>query len=191
VIGTANADQLKGFDNGERISGFGGDDNLSGQEGNDTLNGGSGEDALYGGSGNDLLAGRSGNDSLWGEGGNDTIVGGQGRDLICGGDGADRFSFNNPDEGADTIIDFLASQGDKVAISATGFGGGLVAGAAISPGQFILGSTAMDGNDRFIYNPLNGMLFFDPDGSQALAPVQIATLDSKPTLTASDILIFA
>ncbi|MFN9630409.1 MAG: calcium-binding protein [Cyanobacteriota bacterium] len=191
TFGTADADLLVGSTDGERLSGFGGDDHLSGQGGHDTLDGGSGDDELYGGFGNDALLGRSGNDILWGAGGNDTIIGGQGADRSHGGDGADRFIFNSPDEGGDTIIDFLSNQGDRLALSAIGFGGGLTAGTAVDPGQFVVGTAATNDHHRLIYNTLTGLLLFDPDGSQALAPIQIATLNSKPTLAATDILVFS
>jgi len=138
---------------------------------------------------NNTITGNSGNNTLIGGAGNDTLIGGLGNDTLTGGAGGDRFTFNNRNEGIDTITDFLSSQGDKIAVSAAGFGGGLAAGVAITAAQFVLGTTALNASNRFIYNIINGVLSFDADGTNILVPVQIATLSSKPTLTASDILV--
>ncbi|MCZ8192347.1 MAG: DUF4347 domain-containing protein [Microcystis sp. LE19-338.1B] len=138
---------------------------------------------------NNILTGNSGNNILNGSDGNDTLIGGTGNDTITGGAGSDRFTFNNRNEGIDTITDFLSSQGDKITVSAGGFGGGLAAGVAITAAQFLLGTTALNASNRFIYNTITGGLFFDGDGTGTLAAIQIATLSSKPTLTASDILV--
>ncbi|MFN9674640.1 MAG: calcium-binding protein, partial [Microcystis sp.] len=138
---------------------------------------------------NNILTGNSGNNILNGSDGNDTLIGGTGNDTITGGAGGDRFTFNNRNEGIDTITDFLSSQGDKITVSAGGFGGGLAAGVAITAAQFVLGTTALNASNRFIYNTITGGLFFDGDGTGTLAAIQIATLSSKPTLTASDILV--
>ncbi|MBD2620888.1 endo-1,3-1,4-beta-glycanase ExsH [Microcystis flos-aquae FACHB-1344] len=138
---------------------------------------------------NNIITGNSGNNTLNGSDGNDTLIGGTGNDTITGGTGSDRFTFNNRNEGIDTITDFLSSQGDKITVSAAGFGGGLAAGVAITTAQFVLGTTALNASNRFIYNTITGGLFFDGDGTGTLAAIQIATLSSKPTLTASDILV--
>jgi Ca2+-binding RTX toxin-like protein len=138
---------------------------------------------------NNVITGNSGNNILNGSDGNDTLIGGTGNDTITGGAGSDRFTFNNRNEGIDTITDFLSSQGDKIALSAAGFGSGLAAGVAITAAQFVLGTTALNASNRLIYNTITGRLFFDGDGTGTLAAIQIATLSSKPTLTASDILV--
>ncbi|MFN9259386.1 calcium-binding protein, partial [Microcystis sp.] len=138
---------------------------------------------------NNIITGNSGNNILNGGTGIDTLIGGTGNDTITGGAGSDRFTFNNRNEGIDTITDFLSSQGDKITVSAAGFGGGLAAETAITAEQFVLGTTALNASNRLIYNTITGDLFFDGDGTGTLAAIQIATLSSKPTLTASDILV--
>ncbi|TRU70253.1 MAG: hypothetical protein EWV47_19250, partial [Microcystis viridis Mv_BB_P_19951000_S68] len=135
------------------------------------------------------IIGSSNDDIITGTLNNDILVGGLGNDTITGGAGSDRFIFNNRNEGIDTITDFLSSQGDKIALSAAGFGGGLAAGVAITAAQFVLGTTALNASNRLIYNTITGGLFFDGDGTGTLAAIQIATLSSKPTLTVSDILV--
>jgi Ca2+-binding RTX toxin-like protein len=143
---------------------------LSGLDGDDTIVGGRfGSDILVGGNGNDLLTGRGGSDRL------------------LGGSGADRFRFLAPNEGIDSIADFVAKD-DTIRVLAAGFGGGLAAGTAISSAQFRIGSVAADASDRFIYNN-NGALFFDLDGAGGAAQVQIATLIGVPTITTADIFI--
>ncbi|MFB2804482.1 LamG-like jellyroll fold domain-containing protein [Microcystis sp. BLCC-F209] len=135
------------------------------------------------------IIGSSDNDILSGTLDNDILIGGLGNDTLTGGAGGDRFTFNNRNEGIDTITDFLSSQGDKIALSAAGFGGGLAAGVAITSAQFVLGTTALNASNRFIYNTITGGLFFDGDGTGTLAAIQIVTLSSKPTISASDILV--
>ncbi|MFB2808003.1 hypothetical protein ACE1AQ_22850, partial [Microcystis sp. BLCC-F209] len=135
------------------------------------------------------IIGSSENNILSGTLDNDILIGGLGNDTITGGAGGDQFTFNNRNEGIDTITDFLSSQGDKIAVSAAGFGGGLAAGVAITAAQFVLGTTALNGSNRFIYNTITGGLFFDGDGTGTLAAIQIAILSSKPSISASDILV--
>jgi Ca2+-binding RTX toxin-like protein len=138
---------------------------------------------------NNIITGNSGNNILNGATGIDTLIGGLGNDTLTGGAGSDKFTFNNRNEEIDTITDFLSSQGDKITVSAAGFGGGLAAGVEITAAQFVLGTTALNASNRFIYNTITGGLFFDGDGTGTLAAIQIATLSSKPTLTASNILV--
>ncbi|MBD2167309.1 hypothetical protein H6G04_23240 [Calothrix membranacea FACHB-236] len=164
---------------------------VTGTSKNDSLEGGIGNDTILGGAGDDSINGGGGNDSLDGGAGNDILIGGLGNDTLIGGNGTDRFSFNNGNQGIDIIIDFLSNQGDKISVSASGFGGGLVAGGTITTDQFVIGTAAGDASDRFIYNSANGDLLFDIDGTGALAATQIAVLSSKPSLAYSDIVVIA
>ena len=183
---------------------------IDGGSGNDTLEGG--ESSVYGGTGNDSLIGDycylnggAGDDTLravitaWMEGGN-------GRDTLIGSGGAgdsngqDYFAFNTLAEAGDTIKNFVASgdseSRDLIVISASGFGGGLIAGGEDTPGgsvlaaeQFTIGTKAADASDRFIYNNTNGALFFDLDGTGSTAAVQLATLTGAPGITNSNIVL--
>jgi Ca2+-binding RTX toxin-like protein len=119
--GTGN-DSLLGSAGNDSLIGNDGNDVLTGGTRNDTLEGGAGADSLFGGAGNDILIGNAGNDVLEGNASNDALVGGLGRDILTGGDGADRFYFNSPDEGIDTITDFSFILDDEIWISAEGFG---------------------------------------------------------------------
>jgi len=64
--------------------------------------------------GNDTLIGSQGNDTLLGGDGNDLLRGGQGGDILNGGLGQDRFDFDTPSEGIDTIEGFEAVPGGDV-----------------------------------------------------------------------------
>jgi hypothetical protein len=135
--------------------------------------------------------GENRNDLLTGGRGNDTLMGGMGRDTLTGGLGMDSFSFGSANENADVITDFSVAS-DTILVSASGFGGapvGLVAGAAIAANQFVLGSSAQDAADRFIYSQNTGRLFFDADGTGAIAQVQIAQLSTGLSLTNNDIFV--
>ena len=77
-------------------------------------------DTLTGNMGANMLSGGGGADVIVGGAGNDTIVGGKGDDAtLTGGMGADTFVFAIGD-GADTITDFSANQGDKIDLSGYG-----------------------------------------------------------------------
>ncbi len=154
---------------------------IAGNSANNNLNGGTGNDALNGGAGNDTLIGGTGND---------TLIGGAGKDTLTGGTGSDRFTFTSRTEGIDRITDFSVVS-DTIAVSRAGFGGGLVAGAAIAASQFIIGTAATTSSQRFIYNNTTGGLFFDADGTGVSARVQFATLSTGLALTNADILVTA
>jgi subtilisin-like proprotein convertase family protein len=145
---------------------------ITGNSGNNTLNGGAGVDTLLGGNGNDIL------------------IGGTGNDTLTGGAGSDRFTFNSRSEGIDRITDFRVVD-DTIVVSAAGFGGGLVAGSAIGANQFRLGSAATLSSHRFLYDQSTGALFFDQDGTGAIAKIQFATLNTGLALTNADIFVAA
>lgn len=97
---------------------------IFGQDGDDLLYGNGGKDSLSGGTGNDLLDGGTGNDELIAGRGDDTLVGGKGLDLLTGNAGADVFRFLDIADsrpavaGADVILDYDKSQGDRIDLSA-------------------------------------------------------------------------
>ncbi|HYX18653.1 MAG TPA: calcium-binding protein, partial [Nostoc sp.] len=171
LIGDLSAQQV----NVSNIPGFGSlnfgvvnFDNLTGGNGNDRLTGNAGVNTLNGGSGDDNLDGRDGNDIL---------IGGLGRDILAGGAGADIFRYNSALEGGDIINDLNASQGDKIQVSASGFGGGLQLGL-LQASQFTLGSAFTNTNQRFGFNTNGSILSFDRDGSGSqFGSVEIARIN--------------
>jgi len=142
--------------------------------------------------------GTAGNDNLVGGSGNDTLLGLGGQDTLTGGLGADKFRFNSPSEGIDTITDFNPTQGDKIELSQEGFKNG--SNWAIFPVSltdntllqwgFSLGSAATDSSHRIIYNPTNGGLYFDPDGTGSTAQTQFAQLSTGLSLTNQSFTVF-
>ncbi|WP_207462104.1 PD40 domain-containing protein [Azospirillum sp. SYSU D00513] len=129
VFGGADADTVFGGRDNDLLGGDLGDDSLSGDLGEDLLNGGAGSDALYGNVGQDALFGNAGADTMYGGAGNDTLYGGMDNDLLSGdlGDdqlwgnlGADTFLVRSGG-GADTIMDFSAAQGDRIALNGAAY----------------------------------------------------------------------
>ncbi|WP_170138706.1 calcium-binding protein [Edaphovirga cremea] len=102
LLGTAEAQTLRAYNEGSEIFAGGGNDTLHGAAGKDVLSGEDGNDLLYGNAGNDQLSGGEGDDKLYGEAGNDVLIGGQGNDYLEGGAGSDTYLFNAGD-GQDTI----------------------------------------------------------------------------------------
>ncbi|MBG1266829.1 beta strand repeat-containing protein [Nostoc sp. WHI] len=149
-------------------------------------------DIITGNTANNILSGGAGNDFLTGGAGRDTLIGGSGVDILAGGAGNDQFNFSNPAEGSDIITDF-AFIPDTIAVSASGFAGGLTLGI-LSSLQFFTGTSATTADQRFIYNNLTGGLFFDVDGNGTATQQQIASLTPlplPPILTSSNILVIA
>jgi Ca2+-binding RTX toxin-like protein len=134
----------------------------TGQAISDVIAGSSGNDELYGLDGDDTLSGNGGADYIFGGDGNDQINGGVGDDRLSGGAGADLFVF--ADAGVDTVVDFAAGS-DRIFLDRavfTGLGAGALAGDL-----FARGDTAIDADDRILYNPDTGVLLYDADGSGA------------------------
>ena len=71
---------------------------------------------LNGTAGNDALIGTAGNDKIVGGAGNDFLRGAFGKDILTGGTGADTFVVE-AGTGTDTITDFKAAEGDRIALS--------------------------------------------------------------------------
>ena len=177
INGTEGQDFLTGTGGNDLINGLGNNDILRGFAGNDTLNGNEGNDNLQGGFNRDVLNGDSGNDFF---------IAGFGNDTITGGEGADRIRFFRTNDGRDEITDF-APEEDTLQFKGSNFGG--LDQGVLSEERFVLGTTAVDSEDRFIYNQNNGSLFFDPDGVGTQKQVQMATLSNQASVSASNIVI--
>ena len=142
-----------------------------------------------------LLVGNIAKNTLNGAGGNDTLQGGGGSDTLTGGAGIDLFVFDAALSAAtnvDTVNDFVIGT-DKLQLDADVFTA-LSAGVALAATQFVSGAgvtTAQDASDRILYNSTNGALYYDADGTGALAPVRFATLGGAqhPVLTAGDFIV--
>jgi Ca2+-binding RTX toxin-like protein len=127
-----------------------------------------------------VVFGNAGANVLNGLGGKDTLVGGKGRDLfqLTTKPGAANF---------DHIQDF-STRDDRIALEngvfrKLGKAGGLASQA------FVKGPEALDASDRVIYDPTNGGLYYDPDGTGAAAKVLVAALKKGLSMNAGDFLV--
>jgi Ca2+-binding RTX toxin-like protein len=111
------------------------------------------------------------------------LNGGLGNDTLTGGAGVDTFVLSKTS--IDTITDFA---GDKIQISAAAFGGGLVAGTALTTNKLLVGagSLATNASHRFIFNTIDKSLYFDADGLNGAAAVKIGVLNGLGTLTTAN-----
>lgn len=171
AYGSAEANRLKGTNKSDWIEGRGGHDELHGKAGHDTLVGGAGDDLIFGGAGDDTIHGRSGDDTL------------------VGRRGADTFVFDRPlgEANVDTILDFRPGEDtielDDAIFAAVGAIGALAATA------FNLGATALEADDRILYDGGTGDLAYDEDGTGPVAPVVFAHLKPGLALDAGDFLV--
>lgn len=170
---TANVENLQLQGSAYRGAGNKWNNIIIGTNSRNVLTGLSGDDALYGEAGNDVIIGGAGRD---------TLNGGRGRDFLTGGSGADAFEFFYADEGEDSITDFNRREGDSIVLYASGFGGGLTAGA-LDQERFVLGAIATDNNDRLLYSQSTGALFFDADGTGNQRAIKLAMLNRGTALT--------
>jgi hypothetical protein len=92
-------------------------------------------------------------------------------------------SLNNVIE---PITDFSA--GDDTIRLENAFMPGLATGT-LAASAFRVGTTAFDASARIVYNDDTGALFFDQDGTGAVAKVQFATLDAGLAMSNLDFLI--
>jgi Ca2+-binding RTX toxin-like protein len=117
-----------------------------------------------------LISGNAGANRLSGSAFNDTLIGGEGVDSLTGGLGADCFQFDtaiNPSMSPDRLIDFNPAQADWLALDSTVFGE-LGPVGPLASAAFSIGSSFTDIAQRILYNPVNGALTYDSDGSAGL-----------------------
>ena len=114
------------------------------------------------------------------------IFGGTGSDTLTGGANADYFVFNIAFmyAGIDRITDFSHTD-DTIRLENAVFTV-LTTVGWLPTAAFWRGAAAHDATDRIIYNPANGALSYDSDGTGAAAPIQFAQLGTGINLTATD-----
>ena len=171
----------------DRIIGTKFSDVLVGGRGNDVMKGANGNDRIYGEAGRDSLTGSGGKDKLIGGGSNDKLDGGRHSDTLIGGAGHDKFVFSTKlgANNVDTVKDFNVAA-DTIYLENAVFTQTGAEGSDLAAGRFVIGTGAGDANDRIIYDPTTGNLFFDDDGSGADAAVQFAVLSKNLLLTSAD-----
>lgn len=148
-------------------------------------------DVLKGDNGINGFYGMGGNDTIYGYGGYDALAGGAGNDKLYGGRGNDNFIFDtklNAKTNVDRIMDFKVSEDDTISLKRSIFK------KAGSPGDltetaFWTGKKAHDADDRIIYDKATGSLYYDADGTGAVAKIKFATLVNKATITYQDFFV--
>lgn len=133
-----------------------------------------------------------GADKVNGSAGDDLIDGGSGRDVLRGGLGADDFVLSISAASRDRLADFTTGQ-DHLEVSVAEFGLILAPGSALGS-AFLSNATGLAeaSEDRFVYNTVTGVLFFDADGSDAgFAAHAVASLTGAPVLNDTDFLLIA
>ena len=146
---------------------------------------------VIGADSDDQIIGNDAANRIEGGEGNDTISAGAGNDTLIGGRGVDAFVFFNPHgDGLDTIVDFESGT-DFFQVSATGFGGGLVAGQTPTVLAFASAIAAFnpDPSGYFFLDNFgsgSGTVYWDGTGGQANDAVGFAKIPPGSSLTATD-----
>ena len=140
--------------------------------------------AAINGTGNSLANFITGNSAA------NTLDGGLGLDTLTGGAGADSFLFRTAlgTANADRINDFDAAS-DTIQLENAVFRG--LAAGRLSAAVFVKNTsgTAADASDRIIYETDTGKLFFDRDGTGAIAKVHFATIGTGHAVTNADFFV--
>ncbi|KQQ33900.1 hypothetical protein ASG19_21660 [Rhizobium sp. Leaf306] len=130
--------------------------------------------------------GSADDNAIAGNGARNVIDGRGGSDDLFGGAGTDVFVFSTALSASniDTIMDFSAVDDTIRLVKSvfTGFAIGPLPSASFKD----LAVSAIDANDRILYNHNTGVLSYDTDGSGAAVAVQFAILDNNAILSASD-----
>ena len=126
------------------------------------------ENLILTGGGNLSGTGNALNNQIEGNGGDNILDGGQGRDGLRGKGGADIFRFSNSPSygagGADRILDFSGSSGDRLQISRSAFGITDASASLINTNNIGL-QNALKTDNLFVYNASNGYLYHNANGS--------------------------
>jgi Ca2+-binding RTX toxin-like protein len=150
--------------------------------------------AITGNGGDNELRGLQGDDVLVSAGGADTLNGGEGADTLSGGSGNDVFQFGSAAEGGDRITDYRVAD-DTIRVSASGFGGGLVAGMDVAASGFYAannaGAATSATNAQFVFDLDDGLLYWDANGTAPDGRVLIAALPSVAGFTGAEIQVIA
>jgi VCBS repeat-containing protein len=145
---------------------------------------------LTGTGGDDIIIATNGTEALNGGGGNDILFGNSGSHVLTGGSGNDSFAFLQVPNGPNSVTDFNnTTQQDHIAISASGFGGGLSAGMDVSSIFETSNDNQFSGfGAEFHFDTANQTLYYSADGTQA-SEVTVVTVQAGALLHAHDLLI--
>ncbi|WP_269780301.1 matrixin family metalloprotease [Methylobacterium sp. Leaf118] len=219
ILGGQGADTITGNGAANLLDGRGGADRLTGGGGNDTYRvdhagdrvfetKGQGVDRIVATQSFTLAAGQEietlefgttgasvltlrGNEfgqTLIGNAGANALDGALGSDILTGGAGGDRFLFTTKlgTTNVDRITDFASEDTVQLAQSIfTALGAGTLSTTAFKD----ISKAAADADDRILYKPSTGELFYDADGLGSGAKVKLAVFDNKAALTAADFFV--
>jgi len=118
----------------------------------------------------------------------DLLRGGAGNDVLTGRGGGDVFLFDaalNSSTNVDQITDFLEVE-DQIHLENAIFR--TLAAGALPAEAFAVGAST-EADDRIVYNGTTGELFYDSDGSGAVAAVLFAVLSPGLTLSADNFVV--
>ena len=149
------------------------------------------DDVIIAREANDRLYGFNGKDLLSGQGGNDTLNGGKGNDTLLGSNDDDTFIFDtalNGKTNVDRIDCFSNGPGDRLHLDNDVFTK-LGAVGALDMGRVAIGKAAKDANDRLVYDPASGKMWYDADGTGKVAKVLFAQLPTGMTELPSNIYV--
>lgn len=142
--------------------------------------------ALTGTGADDILIASNGTETMSGGGGNDVLIAAVGGNAMSGGAGNDTFAFLHP-SGPSAVGDFNnTSQHDRIAVSASGFGGGLTAGMDVT--FETSGDDVFSGFSQFHFDTGNQTLYYSADATQGAA-VSVVSLQNGVLLNQHDILV--
>jgi len=155
----------------------------------DTLRGRGGDDKLYGGPGDDALNGGKGGDRLSGGFGGDLINGGKGRDRLIGDEGADTYRFDATPgrKHVDEVVGFVPGE-DLISLKVSRFA---AIGDNLDAAEFHVGAGAEAAGHRIVYNPANGALVYDENGSAEGGGARFARLAAGLDIGHDDFIVAA
>jgi Ca2+-binding RTX toxin-like protein len=125
---------------------------------------------IVGNAGSNVIDGKGTADDLWGLGGKDYFL----------------FSSGLGSGNVDRVHDYNVKD-DTIRLNDSVFTG-LVLGDLPS-GEFAKGAAASQSDDRIIYDPLSGNLYYDPDGFGGIDQSLFATLSAGLRITAADFVV--
>jgi Ca2+-binding RTX toxin-like protein len=134
-----------------------------------------------------------GDDVFRNQGGNaGKVFGGDGNDKLFAGPHADKFVFDTTLDAAANVdrVHHFDPGTDRMFLDQTVFTN-LTGPGTLTSGEFHKGDRAAASDDRIVYNPDTGALYYDPDGTGSTHKVQFAQLDKGLHLHHDDFTVIA
>jgi hypothetical protein len=153
-------------------------------KGNDLFDGRNGTSifsfyAVSGGAGKDVLFGS--------ETSANSLAGGKGHDTLVGGSSSDRFIFAEKGTGDSDVIRHFNPGQDEIEFLHSVFHS--LDKGTLKNAEFHMGASAATPDQHVIYDPQNGALYYDANGSHSGSAVLIAMLGAHLHVTADDFFV--